>query len=360
MPADADGEAGESARPGHVDRDAVGAAPAGLQAQFGEELGRLHAMVETLSRQRTDRPPASRPARRAGADLLAIDRGRRARGAWPADWSGTSPTKLEPDQFDHPESIRAALCEAVEQCIPVAPPIRPVAGTRRVVALVGPTGRRQDDDGRQARGQLQAGPRRARRAGHGRYLPDRGGRAAQDLCRDHRPAAGRGQRPGEMPRALDELGAVDLVFIDTAGRSPRDEVKIRELAEFLLQARPDEVHLVLSAVAGERSLRSAVERFADGPGRPPDPDQARRGRQPGRRAGRARAFQPPRELPDDRPGRPRRHRAGRPQAAGAADPQTGGPVLGVCQSRGARSSRIQADHGFGSSVRREETHVRPG
>ena len=68
--------------------------------------------------------------------------------------------------------------------------------------------------------------------------------------------------PVEMPRALDELGAVDLVFIDTAGRSPRDEVKIRELAEFLLQARPDEVHLVLSAVAGQRSLRSAVERFA--------------------------------------------------------------------------------------------------
>ena len=63
-------------------------------------------------------------------------------------------------------------------------------------------------------------------------------------------------------RALDELGAVDLVFIDTAGRSPRDEVKIRELSEFLLQAKPDEVHLVLSAVAGERSLRSAVDRFA--------------------------------------------------------------------------------------------------
>ncbi len=65
-----------------------------------------------------------------------------------------------------------------------------------------------------------------------------------------------------MPRAIEELGAVDLIFIDTAGRSPRDEVKIRELGEFLLQARPDEVHLVLSAVADERSLRAALERFA--------------------------------------------------------------------------------------------------
>ena len=58
-------------------------------------------------------------------------------------------------------------------------------------------------------------------------------------------------------------GDVDLVLIDTAGRSPRDEVKIRELAAFLAEARPDEVHLVLSAVAGERSLRAAVERFED-------------------------------------------------------------------------------------------------
>ena len=47
---------------------------------------------------------------------------------------------LEPDQFDHPDSIRAALCDAVELSIPVAPPIKAVVGTRRVVALVGPTG----------------------------------------------------------------------------------------------------------------------------------------------------------------------------------------------------------------------------
>ncbi len=39
-------------------------------------------------------------------------------------------------------------------------------------------------------------------------------------------------------------------------------MKIRELAEFLVQARPDEVHLVLSAVAGQRNLRAAVDRFS--------------------------------------------------------------------------------------------------
>jgi flagellar biosynthesis protein FlhF len=68
--------------------------------------------------------------------------------------------------------------------------------------------------------------------------------------------------PSEMQSAIEELGDVDLILIDTAGRSPRDEVKIRELEAFLAEVAPDEVHLVLSAVAGGRSLRAAVERFA--------------------------------------------------------------------------------------------------
>jgi flagellar biosynthesis protein FlhF len=67
--------------------------------------------------------------------------------------------------------------------------------------------------------------------------------------------------PGQMSRAIDEVGDVDMVFIDTAGRSPRDEVKIRELADFMTEARPDEIHLVLSAGGTERTLKSAVERF---------------------------------------------------------------------------------------------------
>ena len=37
-------------------------------------------------------------------------------------------------------ALRAALCEAVEQCLAIAPPIQAVVGTRRMVALVGPTG----------------------------------------------------------------------------------------------------------------------------------------------------------------------------------------------------------------------------
>ena len=49
----------------------------------------------------------------------------------------------------------------------------------------------------------------------------------------------------------------------TAGRSPRDEVRIQELKSMLAEAQADEVHLVLSVVASAASLQKTAERFAE-------------------------------------------------------------------------------------------------
>lgn len=67
--------------------------------------------------------------------------------------------------------------------------------------------------------------------------------------------------PREMRSAVGKLADMDLILIDTAGRSPRDEVRVRELKSVLSEACPDEVHLVLSAVASEESMISAIDRF---------------------------------------------------------------------------------------------------
>jgi flagellar biosynthesis protein FlhF len=237
------------------------AASATLQARVGEQLGRLHAMVETLSRHGhidhllPDVPSALVPtySQLIEADVPEVLTRRLLRHI---------AETLEPDQFDRPDSLRAALCDAVELCIPVVPPIKAVFGTRRVVALVGPTGVGKTT----TVAKLAANFKLAHGVRVGLVTVDTYRIAAVEQLKTYAeiidlPLAVVND-PVEMPRALDLLGDVDLVFIDTAGRSPRDEVKIRELAEFLLQARPDEVHLVLSAVAGERSLRSALERFA--------------------------------------------------------------------------------------------------
>jgi flagellar biosynthesis protein FlhF len=58
------------------------------------------------------------------------------------------------------------------------------------------------------------------------------------------------------------MSDLDLVLMDTAGRSPRDEVRIQELKSMLAEAAPAEVHLVLSAVGGAKSLATTAERFA--------------------------------------------------------------------------------------------------
>ena len=51
-----------------------------------------------------------------------------------------SETGCEFDGDDRDRAARVVLLRIVEECLAVAPPIAAVAGSRRVVALVGPTG----------------------------------------------------------------------------------------------------------------------------------------------------------------------------------------------------------------------------
>jgi len=67
--------------------------------------------------------------------------------------------------------------------------------------------------------------------------------------------------PEEMPQAVAELADMDLILIDTAGRSPQDELRIHELKSYLDCISVDETHLVLSATTSHRNLRRTVEMF---------------------------------------------------------------------------------------------------
>jgi flagellar biosynthesis protein FlhF len=240
---------------------AVPASSQALHSHFGEQLSRLHAMVEDLSKHgRLDHLLPDLPGELVPtyASLLEAE----VPEALARRLVRHVAERLEPDEARRPEAVRDALCEAVESSIQIAPPIAAVAGTRRVVALVGPTGVGKTT----TVAKLAANFKLAHGLRPGLVTVDTYRIAAVEQLRTYAeiidlPLAV-ANAPGEMRRAIDELGEVDLVLIDTAGRSPRDEVKIRELSDFLAAAQPDEVHLVLSAVSGERSLRSAVERFA--------------------------------------------------------------------------------------------------
>ena len=69
--------------------------------------------------------------------------------------------------------------------------------------------------------------------------------------------------PQDVPGALKRLADRDIVFVDTAGRSQRNEMQMSELRAFLNALDADEVHLVLSATSSLRTLKEVVERFEE-------------------------------------------------------------------------------------------------
>jgi len=66
----------------------------------------------------------------------------------------------------------------------------------------------------------------------------------------------------ELKDGLARCADCDVVLIDTAGRSQRDDAKLEQLRAFIQAAAPNEVHLVLSSAASQQVLMDAVERFS--------------------------------------------------------------------------------------------------
>jgi len=65
----------------------------------------------------------------------------------------------------------------------------------------------------------------------------------------------------DMPGAIRKHNDKDLIVIDTAGRSHRDEEKMHELADFMEAAHPSEIHLTLSTGTKLSDLVDIVDRF---------------------------------------------------------------------------------------------------
>ncbi|HUE72502.1 MAG TPA: flagellar biosynthesis protein FlhF [Pirellulaceae bacterium] len=141
-------------------------------------------------------------------------------------------------------------------------PIRLLPASRRIVALVGPTGVGKTTTAAKLAAHFHL--REQQRVGlltaeSFRIAADTQLQAYAEIMNLPMEAVA---TPGEIPPALDRLADVDLVLVDTAGRSPRDAAQMRQLAEVLDQARPDEIHLVLSSASAAANANNAAESFA--------------------------------------------------------------------------------------------------
>lgn len=160
-----------------------------------------------------------------------------------------------------PQAWTPALESMIERHVAGCHPIRVTPGVRTVAALVGPTGVGKTT----TLAKLAANFKLRNGIKVGLITVDTYRVAAVDQLRTYADLINLPMHvvssPREMRGAMQQLNAMDLVLIDTAGRSPRDEVKIQELKGYLAEADVDQVHLVLSLVAGARSLEQAAEKF---------------------------------------------------------------------------------------------------
>jgi flagellar biosynthesis protein FlhF len=161
-----------------------------------------------------------------------------------------------------PKLVRMQLCRLIEAEIRTTGPIAVDSGRRRLVALVGPTGVGKTT----TIAKLAAHYRLRERKNVGLVTVDTYRIAAVEQLRTYAEIMDLPMyvvaTPREMRETVRRLEHLDLVLMDTAGRSPRDEIKLQELKAFLTEARADEVHLVLSAVAAPKTLQLTAEQFA--------------------------------------------------------------------------------------------------
>ena len=159
--------------------------------------------------------------------------------------------------------VKARVAQLIEDEINVTGPLVANSDRCRVVALIGPTGVGKTT----TIAKLAANYRLREKRRVGLITVDTYRVAAVEQLRTYADIIDLPMEvvatPREMREAVARMNHLDLVLMDTAGRSPRDEVKIQELKSMLSEAEPDDVHLVLSSTAGARSLIATAERFAD-------------------------------------------------------------------------------------------------
>lgn len=165
-------------------------------------------------------------------------------------------------ELQDPKLLQTHLCRLVEEKLSTTGPIRVEPGRRRLVALVGPTGVGKTT----TIAKLAAHYRLRERRNVGLITVDTYRIAAVEQLRTYAEIIDLPMHvvatPREMRETIRRVEHLDLVLMDTAGRSPRDEIKLQELKAFLTEAHADEVHLVLSAVAAPRTLELTAEQFA--------------------------------------------------------------------------------------------------
>ena len=175
--------------------------------------------------------------------------------------------RLDPIELKDPLVVRQAVLREIEATIDtradsmLAISAGAASGKPRVLALVGPTGVGKTTTVAKLAAACKL--RHARRVGL--ITSDTYRIAAVEQLRTYAQIIGLQIKvvmsPEEMAGAVAALSGMDVVIVDTAGRSQHDARRLDELKAFVDAAGADETHLVLSSTVGETVLNRTAERF---------------------------------------------------------------------------------------------------
>lgn len=169
---------------------------------------------------------------------------------------------LSPEAMQSPAAVTAMQTALIEREMRCAPPIQPKPGRREIVTLVGPTGVGKTTTIAKLAGQFHL--RDGLRVGLINVDNYRVGAIDQlqtyaDILQIPLRSA---TNPDELRIAIDAMDDVDLVLVDTAGRSPFDAPKLTALRDIVEVSASTHVLLVLSLAAGAKMISRIADQFS--------------------------------------------------------------------------------------------------
>ncbi|MCA9192746.1 MAG: flagellar biosynthesis protein FlhF [Planctomycetales bacterium] len=152
------------------------------------------------------------------------------------------------------------LVSGVQELAPITPDV--AAPPSRVIALVGPTGVGKTT----TLAKIAAGAKYDHQASVGLITLDTFRLGAVDQLSQYAELISAPlevvESSAQIQSAIQRLSQCELILLDTAGRAPSDADQIRKLKECLAVARPEAVHLVLSATSSVGHARETFEKFS--------------------------------------------------------------------------------------------------
>ena len=238
----------------------VDARPAPTQVRQGEilkEIFSLKTQVEELTREFAQDPPYP-PALDAHYRKLleaGVDK------SLARDVIGALHTELGKEDLDDEDVVMDALQKELGKLVTLGGPIKYNGPGARTIVMTGPTGVGKTTTIAKLAAHYSIKEKRK----VGLITADTYRIAAVEQLKIYADIIGVTLdvvlTPKELRRAVRDNSDKDIIFIDTAGRSQRDQTRLVELKNFIEAAEPDENHLLINATTDKDEVFNIIEKF---------------------------------------------------------------------------------------------------